>query len=310
MSGSGVRSDNSAADAHTAKVFVRGFLHRLQYTPPDTPGNPELRREVADIIASWNAGLDQECIDGLMDTGCSIAQCAYSHTSREHQRFVAIYTACLVYIDDLGHRNLEALEQFVRRFTRGEPQLHPALDCLTNLLRTTLHELWAPVSADAILISTFDTVTAMYVEVVSQGSVVSPFAKRYPYYLRLKVGDAPAYAHFNFTRSWADSMGLYYLQILPELELMTIGFNLSFYKETLAGDTDNYVHIRARVEQKPASAVLGELVEENLQSWSKAKQIASIQPGLVDICVSHCMGYVKFHFEAHRYRLLEIVDQS
>ena len=65
--------------------------------------------------------------------------------------------------------------------------------------------------------------------------------------------------------------------------------SLSFYKETLAGDTDNYVHIRARMERKQASVVLGELVEENLQSLHKAKQIASVQPSLVDMCVSHCM---------------------
>ena len=196
-------------------MFIRDFLHRLQYAPPDTPEDPDLRREVADIIASWNAGLDQECIDGIMDTACSIAHCAYPHTSREHQRFVAIYTACLVYIDDLGQRNLTALEQFARRFGRGEPQLHPALDCVANLFRTTLYELWAPVSADAIMLSTFDTVTAMYVEAVSHGSVLSPLAKRYPYYSRIKVGDAQAYVHFNFTKSWSDAMGMFYLQILP-----------------------------------------------------------------------------------------------
>ncbi len=64
-------------------------------------------------------------------------------------------------------------------------------------------------------------------------------------------------------------------------------YSLSFYKETLAGETDNYVHMRGSADQKPALAVLRELVEENLQSLHSVKQIASVQPGLVDICVGH-----------------------
>lgn len=166
------------------------------------------------MISSWNVGVDSDYIEGLTETSCSIAESAYAHTNYEHQRVVAIYTACLTYADDLGHRNLEALGQFVRRFTRGEPQLHPALDCLTKLLGT-LHEFCPRISADAIITSTIDSVTAMYIEVVSQGDVISPFATRYPYYLRLKTGIAPAYVHFNFTKSWGDAIGTYYLQIIP-----------------------------------------------------------------------------------------------
>ncbi|KAI1793269.1 terpenoid synthase [Ganoderma leucocontextum] len=315
---SAVALDSDTASIHSAidtldatKVFVRDFLDRLPYTPPDVPANPELRREVADVIVSWNVGVSWEYVEGLTDTSCSIAESAYAHTSYEHQRVVAIYTACLTYADDLGHRNLEALGQFVRRFTRGEAQLHPALDCLTKLLGT-LHEFCPRISADAIITSTIDSVTAMYIEVVSQGDVISPFATRYPFYLRLKTGIAPAYVHLNFTKGWGDAIGTYYLQVVPELELVTIGFNdiLSFYKETLAGETDNYVHMRAAAEQKPAGAVLRELVEENLESWHKIKQLASAQSGLVDICVGYLMGYVEFHFKARRYRLHEIVGQS
>ena len=65
--------------------------------------------------------------------------------------------------------------------------------------------------------------------------------------------------------------------------------SLSFYKEELAGETDNYIHMRASAEQKPATAVLHELVEENLESWFKIKQLASVQSGLVEICVGYLM---------------------
>lgn len=193
---------------------MRDFLNRVPYTPPCIPPNAELRREVAELITSWNIGLSWKYIEGLTETSCAISESAYAHTGYEHQRMVAIYTACLTYADDLGHDNVEALGQFIGRFTRGEPQLHPALDCLVKLLGT-LHEFCPRISADAIVTSTIDSVSAMYIEVLSQGDVISPFATRYPFYLRLKTGIAPAYAHLNFTKSWGDNVGTYYLQLLP-----------------------------------------------------------------------------------------------
>ncbi|TBU36754.1 terpenoid synthase [Dichomitus squalens] len=292
------------------KALVRDFLDRLPYTAPCVPADSELRHEVADLIASWNAGVSWKYIEGLAETSCSIAESAYAHTSHEHQRMVAIYTACLTLADDLGHHNMEALGQFVGRFTRGEPQLHPALDCLVKLLGT-LHEFCPRINADAIIASTVDSVSAMYIEVLSQGDVISPFATKYPFYFRIKTGIAPAYAHLNFTKSWGDDIGTYYLQLLPEFELVVVGFNdiLSFYKETLAGETDNYVNMRAAVEQKQAISVLRQLIEENLDSVYKLRQLAAPQPGLTEIFLGFLMGYVEFHFKARRYRLHEIIAE-
>ena len=195
-------------------MSTREFLDRLQYIPPSIPANPDLRREVADVIASWNVGVDREYIEGLTETSCSMAESPYPHLSYGHQRLVAMYTACVAYMDDQVLSNLEAFGQFGRRFTRGEPQLHPALDCLTKLLRT-MHDFFSRISADAIITSTLDAAMAMYVQVVSQDDIVSPSATKYPFYLRLKAGIAPAYAHFNFPKSLGDTAGTYYLQVIP-----------------------------------------------------------------------------------------------
>ncbi len=195
---------------------MRHFFHRLQYKPPSHPANPELRREIADIITSWNVGVDREYIEGLTETSCSMAESPYAHTSYEHQRLVATYTACVAYIDDHGYRNLEALGQFARRFAQGEPQLHPVLNYLSKLLGT-LYDFCPRLNADAIITSTIDAATAMYIQVVSRDDVISPFATRYLFHLRVKTGLAPAYAHFNFTKSWGEAVagGTYYLQVIP-----------------------------------------------------------------------------------------------
>ena len=65
--------------------------------------------------------------------------------------------------------------------------------------------------------------------------------------------------------------------------------SLSFYKETLAGETDNYVHMRAKAEGKVPIAVLRELVDEVLDSVRTIEQLASVQPGLTDICHAFVM---------------------
>ena len=73
--------------------------------------------------------------------------------------------------------------------------------------------------------------------------------------------------------------------------------SLSFYKETQAGETDNYIHMRASAEHKPVAVVFREIVEDNIQSWCNVKQIASVQPNLADICVGHLMvSFRTLHF--------------
>lgn len=140
-----------------------------------------------------------------------MAECSYPHIRLyEHQLAIALYTACLAHFDDVCQHNMEAAGQFVYRFTRKEPQLHPALDRLTIVL-CSMHELYPHISADAIVSTTLDGVTGMYIEALTKGQCVAPAASRYPYYLRLrKFGFATAYAHFNFTEEWAAVAGLSY----------------------------------------------------------------------------------------------------
>ncbi|RDX49920.1 terpenoid synthase [Lentinus brumalis] len=298
-----------ADDATVAAVksSVQNFLDRLSYTFSQTPQNLDLRREITAEVLSWNDGLSDSFVKGLVDTSCTIAETAYTHTSHEHRFIVALYTAYLTYADDIGQHNVEAVGRFVQRFTQGQAQSMVAFDRLTTLLGT-LHDYYPRISADAIITNSLDSLTGMYIELMTKGARIHPAADRYPFYLRLKTGIACAYAHLNFTKSWGEATGNFYLQLLPELELVIVGFNLSFYKETLAGETDNYVHLRAVAEQKSPITVLQELVDENLESFRKIQELATCQTGLAEICHSFLMGYVEFHFNARRYRLEEVVD--
>lgn len=66
-----------------------------------------------------------------------------------------------------------------------------------------------------------------------------------------------------------------------ECELsLTQRLSLSFYKEELAGETSNYVHLRAAAEQVSPWEVLRDLTEEVLDTARRITDIVSRDPEL------------------------------
>lgn len=51
--------------------------------------------------------------------------------------------------------------------------------------------------------------------------------------------------------------------------------SLSFYKEELAGETNNYIHLRATAEQTSVDAVLRDLVEEVTDTAVRVGKVAA-----------------------------------
>ncbi len=68
---------------------------------------------------------------------------------------------------------------------------------------------------------------------------------------------------------------------------LDVSDRLSFYKESLAGETDNLIHLRAAAEQKDPLTVLREVVEETLESIRKVEVLAAADPQLAEICRSY-----------------------
>ncbi|KAI0643138.1 isoprenoid synthase domain-containing protein [Trametes meyenii] len=291
------------------KHIIRDFLARVQYRAPHAldPTNLKLRAETAAVIFSWDAGLTPDFVKGLTDTSCSIAESAYSHIPYEHQLIVALYTAYMVHVDDLGNRDLDALGQFGRRFVAGEGLVDPVLERLRGFLQD-VYVHYPPLSADTITVSTLDSVVGMFIEFTAKDMAVAPGAARYPAYLRQKTGIGPAYVLFNFIKGWRDPRDNFHLQLIPDIEHFTCAINdiLSFYKELLEGETDNYIHLRAAAEQKDPLVILHELSEETLQSIYNVQALTSSDSQLNTIFRSYVMGYIEFHFRAERYRLEDL----
>ena len=159
------------------------------------------------------AGDDIAFADKFSRTACDLAHIIYGHTGPEHQYYIALYTVCYLYADDLGSRHVDALAQFSRRFGTGEKQLNPVLERLAELMRES-HNLWPQVGADAIISGSLEAISAMFIECTCGDMEITPKATWWPNYFRNRTGICPPYAHFNFMKSWR-SVPESYLQLLP-----------------------------------------------------------------------------------------------
>ncbi|KAI9058180.1 terpenoid synthase [Trametes sanguinea] len=285
--------------------IMRDFLARVGYsnsTPWALP-NASLRAELTAEVLSWNAGLSMQAVDSIVDTACTIAESGYSYMPPKHQRLAAYFTAYMVYVDDLGHRDLEALGHAIGRFVSRQPLEDPVLERLTRQFQD-MYEYFPRLGADSINASTMEALVGMYTE-FSQKDAIAPGAILFPGYLRVQTGVARSYAHFNFAKGWRDPADTFYLQLIPPLVHFINAVNdiLSFYKEILIGETDNYIHQRAAAEQKEPLAVLRELVDETLDHIDTAAKLTASDPELGALFRGHLMGYIEFHFRAKRYHL-------
>ena len=202
------------------KEIVRDFLDRSMSASDGFrvakafPGGSgklydDISRKVVDSFQAAND--DPKFIERIIIASCDMAEIAYRHTSLEHQHYIALYTVCFFYVDDLTNRHTEAVSQFSRRFATGEEQLNPALDVFAGLLRQA-NDLWPQVGADSIIAGTLEGITACYVEHTTKHVAVIPRAIWWPNYFRARSGFCTSYAHFNFTKSWGPGS---YLQLLP-----------------------------------------------------------------------------------------------
>ncbi|OBZ77658.1 hypothetical protein A0H81_02643 [Grifola frondosa] len=256
---------------------------------PHTRPNLELRHRLATQMELWESSLSPAFKYKLNEESCNIAEMTYGHTSTDHQYFIALFTACTIYADDHCACDPEPVGQFAERFAHGERQLDPVLDCLADHIKTA-YEFWPAIGATAIISSTLDFMTAVYVE-NTKAITPTPLAPRFPYYFRSLSGLSPSYAYFIFPKSWRTGINSY-LQLIPELcfTLNCANDVLSFYKECVAGETDNYINLCATAEQKTPTAVLRDLANEVADTIRRVEALAAGDGELAVFCYKFFMA--------------------
>ena len=87
-----------------------------------------------------------------------------------------------------------------------------------------------------------------------------------------------------------------------KISVLIISDILSFYKEELANETNNFVHDRARVTGKGIKAVLQDILEEVINAVTRAREILQGEKEK-ETWERFLSGYVAFHFLSPRYKL-------
>lgn len=192
---------------------IRDLLDRCAYRSPQSATDHELRRGLAEEVAKWGTDVAPAFLTKAADAACNYVETVYGHTPATHRRYIALYTVCMLYADDLGEQDPGAVMQFTQRFVRAEPQPNAVFECLAGVLRRA-HELWPQFGADSIITGTLDALAANHVECTTKDMVVKPLAMRYPTYLRLRAGIGAPFTHFVFPNSWRETPESY-VQILP-----------------------------------------------------------------------------------------------
>ncbi|OJT02046.1 hypothetical protein TRAPUB_7462 [Trametes pubescens] len=196
------------------KAIFQSFLARLEYRDPHTMPNASLRADITADIVAWKAGLSAKMIDGLTDTACTLVETMFPHTDYAHQRLICLHTTYIVYIDDLGNRDPEALARFGQRVAARESLGDPVLERLAGQFRD-MYDMYPSIGADCINAATLGGVAGNHVELTTEHMDVAPGALRYPSFVRGLTGYAAAFAFFNFVQGWRDPADGFYLQVVP-----------------------------------------------------------------------------------------------
>ncbi|KAF7343862.1 Terpenoid synthase [Mycena sanguinolenta] len=205
-------------------------------------------------MSSWGP----EMLAELEHSSGDLIERIYPYASLELKLLFAKLSAMAILIDDCFEELHDDLVQFSAKLYRGEAQTNGLL----ALYYTSMQELSDMYGKDSVLRGlaivpwmNFLDGCLMEKQVLTAERQQSKcenedgLALKFPHYLRSKSGIAEAYAAGIFKITKDQYLPLTnYIRTLPEVAFYIEAFNdvLSFYKEEIAEETCNFIHLRTR----------------------------------------------------------------
>lgn len=191
-----------------------------------------------------------------------------------------------------------------------------------------------PLATNFIVLAALQFLNATLLEI--RGEVVDlqhcSEASHWPSYFRVMSGQAEVYAYFVFLRDQCPERGPY-MQGIPDM-VTSINYTndilscvlspfggtcqgayvaiadtqptvLRFHKETLAGETGNYINLRAVCEQREPLAVLETVVAEAIAANSRVVDLLRTRsdPIYARKWDEWFHGFILYHLTTRRYKL-------
>ncbi|EIN04069.1 terpenoid synthase [Punctularia strigosozonata HHB-11173 SS5] len=299
-----VTGTNDYVDLDEVCATIRAFLARCQVPYPKVDYDQEFDRLTREDLVRRRCPLSgSHSVAPYVEASVWIASKAYGHIPLETQIFVCVYTVLLIYLDDTYSDDTAGLDDFNTRFVLGQEQRDPTLRCVDEFIRE-IPQRYPPVTANIIVTSTLNLMTALLLENRTKGMPLRAGAVRYPYFARVMSGASEAYALFVFP---SDMLVTNFVQAIPEIMVyLNCGNDVfSFFKEALAGETVNHVSVAARLHRISKNESLRRIADETAISHERSQQILAPFPPALEAYMAFSHGYVAFHAGSERYRLSE-----
>jgi hypothetical protein len=296
----------AAANPKLGAIFTK-LVRELKYqTPPHNDTRSALEAAMLEYAAGSGAPYESEYARRYFDVGLTLACAYYPSHPFAVKLHIAIYSWLAIYIDD-DEDGTDDLAGFQTRFQKGEPQPSALLARFAESLQA-MSTHFESLVANFIVLSSLQFVNATLLERRGEFHRLQHCreASGWPDYVRDRSGVPEAFAYFIFPRDECPDIGAY-MQGIPDMMTYINYANdvLSFHKETLAGETDNYINTRAVCEQREPLAVLETVVAETIAVNSRVVGLLRTRsdPVYARKWNEFFNGYIFFHVTARRYKL-------
>lgn len=267
----------------------------------DVPPVQELYSAIEDEIVGsgyWHL------VERWVPVSCHAAHLMYPYRSKSSRTLLAMINTVALYADDTLANSPEPLLNFHLNLVLHRPQSDPVIEWFNTEQLPKLWEEFEPVVAGLIADSFHAFINGTLIETATKTMKFNPTAPFFSDYVRLKSGIPEVYSFFVFQLAGLQT----YIQAIPDV-IVFINFGndiLSFYKEQLAGEDNNFVHMRAKSSGRSLADTLEELVEESLVVKERVEKTLEPFPEHLTSWRQFVKGYIDFHSVSSRYRLRQL----
>ncbi|EKM53565.1 uncharacterized protein PHACADRAFT_197990 [Phanerochaete carnosa HHB-10118-sp] len=296
--------------SYLCRDVITEFLSKTGIAKPTFDGaafGDEVDRLTFEEVATWEIGdASPRRLHHHVVTAVNNSKTSYGHTPVSTQVQIALWTTLCICVDDF-EINEDALAAFAERFHAGQAQLHPLLDVLVGNLRD-MPKFFHPYGAASIVTTTVQFVVCVLFDKEAEGMELHHAARDYPVYKRSRNGLGEGFAYCIFDKVNFPDVSTH-IQVIPDgiAYLLYANDILSFYKEAVAGEKNNFVHDHARVTGKDIKTSLMDITKDTINLVNRARQILQNEKER-QAWESFILGYVAFHFISPRYKLKELLN--
>lgn len=163
------QSEGPFANYKEVRQVITQFLDRCNIPFHVTPYDHQFHDACVEEAVRRGYPLDTPTARGhtlraFLPQGTVMSMTAYAHLEDEATRiYIALYTALLIYLDDVFKDDVETVSEFNEHFIQGQQQGNSVFDALADVLRETPQHFGLVVS-NLIIAATLNLITALPLE--------------------------------------------------------------------------------------------------------------------------------------------------